>query len=113
LQFFIGAMDTKQIMWKGINWHIEQLRTWRVALDWAGALVITFSFVLSWFAKHPYAWIETLYELYGISNTVLISVALLSIRHLLNSNRDVQQSHKMMAIHLLIFNFYAVTLALY
>lgn len=49
--------------------------------------------------------------MYGIFNSVLVTVALLSIRNLLSSNRDVQQSHKMMLIHLLIFNFYAVTFA--
>lgn len=63
------------------------------------------------FSKNPYVWTEVLYEVYGISNSVMITAALLSIRNLLGSNSDVKQAHKMMAIHLLIFNIYAITLA--
>ena len=111
LQFFMGAIDAKSILWKGINWHVEQIRDIRVALNWGGSLLITLSFILSWFAKHPLAWIPTLFELYGIGCSVLLTAALLSLRSLLSSNRDVQQSHKMMLIHLLIFNFFSVTLA--
>lgn len=90
---------------------MEKIRESRVALDNGGSLFITLSFVLGYFAKHPYIWIEILYELYGIFNSVMITVALLSIRTLLSSNSDVQQSHRMMAIHLLIFNIYALALA--
>ena len=61
LQFFLGAIDTKSIFWKGINWHIEQIRLRRVSLDWGGSLFITLSFALTLFAKHPFAWIDTLY----------------------------------------------------
>ena len=34
LQFFMGAIETKHIIWNGINWHIDQIRARRVALDW-------------------------------------------------------------------------------
>ena len=51
-----------------------------------------------------------MYEFYGLANSGLVTAALLSIRNLLHSNQEVKQSHKMMLIHLIIFNIYAVTL---
>ena len=98
------------MLWRGIDWHVEKIRARRVVLDWGGSLVIALSFALAWLAKYPKAWLDILFEFYGITNSVLITAALLSIRRLLNSNRDVQQSHRMMLIHLLIFNLYAVSL---
>ncbi len=50
-----------------------------------------------------------MYDLYGLANSGLVTVALLSIRSLLDSNQDIKQSHLMMLIHLVIFNIYAVT----
>ncbi len=39
---------------------------------------------------------------------MLITSALLSLRSLLNSNQEIKQSHRMMTIHLTLFNIYSV-----
>jgi hypothetical protein len=51
-----------------------------------------------------------LYELFGFGCSAIVTSALLSIRSLLSSNPDIKQSHKMMLIHLIMFNFFSVTL---
>ncbi len=51
---------------------------------------------------------NSLYEIYGINNSVLFTAALLSLHSILHSNDEIRQSHKMMTIHLILFNIYSV-----
>ena len=47
-----------------------------------------------------------------IGCTALVTTGLCSIKHLLNQNTEIKQSHTMMSIHLLIFNAFAVFAAI-
>jgi hypothetical protein len=53
---------------------------------------------------------DTLFELHGLASSGLTTAALLSIRSLLNSNQEIKHSHRMMLIHLFMFNIYEITL---
>ena len=49
-QFFVGAIDTKNILWNGIEWHIRQIRHYKVILDWVVTTIIILSFLVWYFA---------------------------------------------------------------
>ena len=51
-----------------------------------------------------------MFEFYGITNSVMVTAALLSLRNLLELNQGIKQSQRMMKIHLIIFNIYTVTI---
>jgi hypothetical protein len=44
-QFFIGAIETKSILWNGISWHLEKVSNYRVPLDWGVSAFIIISFL--------------------------------------------------------------------
>ncbi len=42
-QFFIGAIDTKSILWNGISWHLEKISNYRVPVDYGVSAFIIIS----------------------------------------------------------------------
>ena len=60
----------------------------------------------------PGLWLGMLYAVAVIGYTALVMTRLCSIKHLLNQNTELKQSHTMMSIHLVIFNAFAVFAAI-
>ena len=48
-QFFVSAIDTKNIMWNGTDWHIRQIILFKVPLDWVVTTLIILSFLACFF----------------------------------------------------------------
>ena len=48
-QFFVGAIDTKNILWNSTDWHIRQIILYKVPLDWVVTTLITLSFLACFF----------------------------------------------------------------
>jgi hypothetical protein len=93
LQFFVSAIDTKDIMWKSVDWNSQQLKKWHAAIDWSFSLAITVSFPLvSMLAFDPWRWVNFIFYYNCIICSVIVLVALFSIRNLLGSNKDISKS---------------------
>ncbi len=48
-QFFIGAIDTKSILWNGIEWHIRKISHYKQPLDWVVTTLIILSMMACYF----------------------------------------------------------------
>jgi hypothetical protein len=49
-QFFIGAIDTKNILWNGIEWHIQKISHYKQPIDWVVTTLIVLSMLACFFS---------------------------------------------------------------
>ncbi len=49
-QFFIGAIDTKNVLWNGNEWHIRHISHYKQPIDWVVTTLIILSMLACYFS---------------------------------------------------------------
>ena len=108
-QYFCGSIDTKAIIWRGVERHAEETLNFRNRVGFGVSLIIFLSYLGILFTV-SYAKIliglDILNIFYGVLCSVLVTIGLCSISKLLQMNRGIKDSFVMMTFHLVIFNVY-------
>ncbi len=48
-QFFIGAIDTKNVLWSGSEWHTRYISLYKQPINWVVTTLIILSFLACFF----------------------------------------------------------------